>query len=524
MLRRVFIAIIVGFIVLLVGIRLIIQQQILQALSELNINYTGVSSKLGEIHFTNLQKGHHTIESLSIYIFPMEVIVQSADIHLERNETSHFQDGMNKSSERSFDLPGWLSVKARDIVVHTPFTEPVTVSGDLHPELNLVGPELTILKEDETFLFNHQTSLKHLHMNGSLSIEGKYTPKNNVIQINGRLSKFELTHALVSSKPIRITSADVNATLHDRKIDATVTSGQSQMTLEADLSGSSPVQFSVTNLQLSLQDLAEWWNIPEQDKCTLDGHVTSTAKVIWPTEEWELRLDAANIETNCSIFDVNALRQGAFSYIPINQTQLRNTGPLTNNWTANVGWLGPAALAAEDSQFYSHEGFQLDSIQTALDEWDKNQDYPRGGSTITQQLAKNLFTGSEKTLYRKLRELIFTLELERLLGKDEILLIYLNIVEFGPNIYGIKEASEKYFVKAPKHLLPEEAAYLAALLPSPTSGYKEAQAGRFRNFDRKRILQNMNDMESLTNNDYAAALNRTLMVIPPSGEQHQNPD
>jgi monofunctional biosynthetic peptidoglycan transglycosylase len=139
---------------------------------------------------------------------------------------------------------------------------------------------------------------------------------------------------------------------------------------------------------------------------------------------------------------------------------------------------------------------------------------PRGGSTLTQQLAKNLFLDGEKNLRRKLRELVYALELERVLTKEEILEIYLNVVEFGPEIYGIRQAAEEYFVKPPAGLTLIEAAYLASVLPAPTYHYQARQdRKRLPMWKVKSILKNMKDGQDITQQQLTIAQNQPLMVI-----------
>jgi monofunctional biosynthetic peptidoglycan transglycosylase len=126
-----------------------------------------------------------------------------------------------------------------------------------------------------------------------------------------------------------------------------------------------------------------------------------------------------------------------------------------------------AIMLSEDASFYSHDGFDWYEIQSAFRRTVDNVKKARGASTITQQLAKNLFLNGERTLIRKLREAYITVQIERTFGKDEILEKYLNVVEFGPQIYGIKAASQYYFKKHPRNLNLLEATYLAYLLPNP---------------------------------------------------------
>ena len=126
-----------------------------------------------------------------------------------------------------------------------------------------------------------------------------------------------------------------------------------------------------------------------------------------------------------------------------------------------------ALIAAEDAKFLDHDGFDWDGIETA---WEKNLAKGRivaGGSTISQQLAKNLFLSASKTPWRKLDEALITVMLETILDKQRIYEIYLNVIEWGEGIYGVEAAAKYYFGVSAKRLSAYQAAYLAAMVPNP---------------------------------------------------------
>lgn len=152
-----------------------------------------------------------------------------------------------------------------------------------------------------------------------------------------------------------------------------------------------------------------------------------------------------------------------------------------------------AVLISEDDRFWQHYGFDLAGIQDALEKNMRSGKMKAGGSTITQQLAKNIFLSPERTATRKLKEAILTLRLERELGKKRILELYLNVAEWGPGIFGIEEASLRYYGKHASQLAPEEACRLAAVLPNPIrfspisdSRYLKSRAAVILNVMQKR--------------------------------------
>ncbi|NLP06333.1 transglycosylase domain-containing protein [Candidatus Fermentibacteria bacterium] len=140
-------------------------------------------------------------------------------------------------------------------------------------------------------------------------------------------------------------------------------------------------------------------------------------------------------------------------------------------------WFEDMLCCAEDGSFRSHSGFSAEHIRGSLIADVSEGRFVRGGSTITMQLARNLFLGREKTLARKLQEVFLTWMLERTLDKDRILEIYINIVELGPDVFGFAEASRHYFGVEAGDLSPRRTAYLISLLPGPRLYYRFFERG-----------------------------------------------
>ena len=126
-----------------------------------------------------------------------------------------------------------------------------------------------------------------------------------------------------------------------------------------------------------------------------------------------------------------------------------------------------AVIAAEDAKFVHHEGFDLEGIQRALERNDRKGKVVAGGSTISQQLAKNLFLSGERSWLRKGQEAVITWMLESMMSKERILEIYLNVVEWGDGVFGAEAAARHHFGTTAGRLSAPQAAYLAAVLPSP---------------------------------------------------------
>jgi monofunctional biosynthetic peptidoglycan transglycosylase len=147
-----------------------------------------------------------------------------------------------------------------------------------------------------------------------------------------------------------------------------------------------------------------------------------------------------------------------------------------------------AVLAGEDPRFFVHHGFDWDQIREAIQENLEEGEIVRGASTITQQLAKNLFLSTSRNPVRKLHEAVITVELEMLLGKRRILELYLNVIEWGDGIYGAEAAARHYFGRSAAQLTPEQAAFLAAIIPNPRETYNPARHPA-RVERRRRIIQ-----------------------------------
>ncbi len=161
-------------------------------------------------------------------------------------------------------------------------------------------------------------------------------------------------------------------------------------------------------------------------------------------------------------------------------------------------------VTAEDDTFFGHQGINYKAVWEALRHDVQKKRFARGGSTITQQMIKNVLLSKEKTLTRKLREFVLARRAEEVLTKRQILEIYLNEVEWGENIYGIEAASRFYFDKHASELLTHEAVLLAGMLPNPRyyNPYKRMDKARQR---QEQVLFNMFQAKLITQDEYGQA-------------------
>jgi monofunctional biosynthetic peptidoglycan transglycosylase len=183
-------------------------------------------------------------------------------------------------------------------------------------------------------------------------------------------------------------------------------------------------------------------------------------------------------------------------------------GPGNPRWTPYgilPAALKKAVIASEDANFYSHEGVDYEAIREAIKADLRKGKFVYGGSTITQQVAKNLFLTREKTLIRKVKEFVLARRIDDALSKSRILELYLNVVELGPMVYGVGHAANYYFGKHPSALTVRECAFLASMLPGPRV------YNPYRKMDRvmkrsDRILRRMVAAGMISRGEYDAAM------------------
>ncbi len=203
----------------------------------------------------------------------------------------------------------------------------------------------------------------------------------------------------------------------------------------------------------------------------------------------------------------------------------RVTGPNSDRWTPidEVPPLLPIALmASEDNGFFRHRGVSMLHLRQSLITNLQQGRFVRGASTLTMQLARNLFLHRRKVLTRKLEEFVVTWLLEREFEKRDLLALYLNVVEFGPEIFGIGDAARHYFDKAPADLTPVEIAFLVRLLPGPRRYYAQFKKRRVEGYYQgwmQSLLDLLLEHGQLTPEEHAAAKPAALWQTPPTSEE-----
>ena len=198
-----------------------------------------------------------------------------------------------------------------------------------------------------------------------------------------------------------------------------------------------------------------------------------------------------------------------------------NTNPNFTPLEQISPYLRKSVLTTEDPSFFSHRGFINEAFKQSIVKNIKTKKFSRGASTISMQLVKNVFLTREKTLSRKLEEilLVYILENNRIASKERMLEVYFNIIEWGPNIYGIGEASQFYFQKRPSELDLKECLYLARIIPSPKKFmYQFNDQGNLRDFalQQENFLTNIMTRRGLLTVDDTIYKQQTLHISGPA--------
>jgi hypothetical protein len=280
--------------------------------------------------------------------------------------------------------------------------------------------------------------------------------------------------------------------------------------------------------------------VPGTELAKLEGHFQASLALSGPLHsrrDWKLeaKLDLSELKRSGRAGPLAWLRE-PFDYRPLTADgrgrELR-VGPGNAFFVPLAELPHPlvrAVLRSEDAAFWAHRGFDFDSLRGIV--LAPEDDKLRGGSTLTQQLAKNLFLSREKTYARKVREAFFTLGLEASVPKERMLEVYLNIIEWGPDLYGIGEAARHYFDKDARELGLRESAFLATIIPNPVRYHVYCTRGALSDNWTKQVnglLTVLYEGGDITEAEYQEALAAPLVFAghhgaqPTSGEEPPAP-
>jgi hypothetical protein len=196
-------------------------------------------------------------------------------------------------------------------------------------------------------------------------------------------------------------------------------------------------------------------------------------------------------------------------------------GPGSPNWVPFGGispYMEDAVLTTEDGHFYRHRGFDDEAIVNSIRENLRSGRFVRGASTISMQAARNLYLGRERTISRKLQESILTLYLEQELTKQEIMELYLNVIEFGPMLYGVGPAARHYFNAGASQLSLGQALYLSSILPMPSRQYFGAGGAVSPGWMKhlRRLMAIVHKIKRISDAELEEALRETVVYGSPA--------
>lgn len=357
---------------------------------------------------------------------------------------------------------------------------------------------------------------------GRLSLYIDRTPAATWLRLNCRHCQFAVDW--IARRPLNNLDVDATCLVHGRHIDGKLRIGPVHADVAAIMTPGKPgrageIDARFTIRPVAVADVVELFGaqIPEAPVAKVDGLFAASGSLSWP---------AGTVSVTPRIYGLKVaglgtsrLAYGRFTAAVADgqgKWEWREFGEGTPGWIPlrRMGrYLPRAVLAAEDMRFYRHPGYDLREMRGTLGDFSVGDGPTRGASTLTQQLAKNLFVGGEHTLARKLRELLYVAEMEQTLGKRRILELYLNVVEWGAGIHGARAATRQYFNKPPARLRPEQAAWLAAITANPRRAWRRQYLAG--DIDRPRVDWVLSRMQGLSRRTRAAAVKRRIALTTP---------
>jgi hypothetical protein len=306
---------------------------------------------------------------------------------------------------------------------------------------------------------------------------GRITLRRDSDAVVARCSPCRWQHPALATVAFSADVAELSAKRSGARVRGRLRVNEVEVDYVAELAADRIVlrwQLPTTDVAAAFRSVASI--VPEARDARIGGTVRAQGLIELPGRTGTMRVQLADMEV--SGLSTEVLQEGAFSIgcrPSHGAVQRVVTGDGQPRWVPldRMGSLLPAAIiAAEDQRFHQHAGF--DEVQLAAVLADLDSDGPRrGASTLTQQLARTLFTGGERTVARKLSEFLYATEMERTLGKARILELYLNTVDWGPGLCGARSAARVYFRKRPDQLTALEAAWLAGILRAPHLAYAD---------------------------------------------------
>jgi hypothetical protein len=328
-------------------------------------------------------------------------------------------------------------------------------------------------------------------------------------RLRARCAPCQVRHPELAARPLQLRSVALDVARSADRLDGNLTIDGVRIPFVARLrAGSIEVDWWLPPTELAQLLAAVDSAVPEAAFARIEGEVEANGTLSLPAGGSRVHWSVHGIEVGG--LGTEPLQYGWFRFACPQREgapKLVISGDGERNWLAADAmgaYLAAAVIAAEDQRFQQHAGYDAQAVAEILADMQDGRPR-RGASTVTQQLARTLFTGGERTAARKLRELLYALEMERTLGKARILELYLNTVHWGPGVCGARAAARVYFNKPPARLSAIEAAWLASALPDPHRAWDEQFA--LRRPDRTRaadIVDQMRDWPKRQRRRFAA--------------------
>ena len=331
----------------------------------------------------------------------------------------------------------------------------------------------------------------HPLFNGSLSLRARKNSPIRTIRFDGDFENFSVDHWRISNQPIRNIAVKANGLvewntvaelfrIHLLRIGMKDAVVQAEGTV--DYAGPLRVDTRFHSREMSIQDALDALPadlIPTLQGARVAGRLNLDLRLAFDMDRPQDLLFEPKVEvSDFSLLkapakaDIHKLK-GTFTHVVKRHGEVVKeivVGPINRDFVPydQLGYYTiRGVLTCEDGRFFTHSGFQLKHVQASIIRNLREKRFARGASTITMQTAKNLFLSHRKTLSRKFQEILLAYCLEQELDKKRILEIYMNIIEWGPDLYGIGPAARHYFYKSPAGLLPIEAAFLGSIIANP---------------------------------------------------------
>lgn len=306
-----------------------------------------------------------------------------------------------------------------------------------------------------------------------------------------------IQHSRLASVPLVLPRVELQAAREDTRVSGRLALGGVRIDYVAQLAADRiTLRWQLADTEVAAIYRALATVIPEAQVARIEGTLRAQGMLVLPERRSSLTFSVSGLEVGG--LGTEALQFGWFRFACNGVDGAQRTvitGDGESPWLA-LDRMGPylpaAVIAAEDQRYAGHGGF--DAIEVASLVSDLDGAPRRGGSTLTQQLARTLYTGGERSAARKLRELLYAIEMERTLGKPRILELYLNTVHWGPGVCGARAAARRYFSKTPARLTPIEAAWLAGILRQPHAAHAEQFLARSPDRERAAwVVQQMRE-------------------------------